>query len=480
MINKFSYNLPKNWVWTKLKEISFIQGGYAFKSTDYSNSGVPLLRISNIKDCKVNFDQDTVFLDNAFIERCPDFQINKGDILIALSGATTGKFGIYEKGEVALLNQRVGRIKFYKASLDSSRFVFHYMDILRKDILKQAYGAAQPNISTQELGEFSLPLPPLPEQKRIVAKIEELFTKLDTGVEALKEIKKQLKRYRQAVLKYAFEGKLTEKWREANKNKLEPASVLLGKIKKENKTQEKYKEFQPVDTSNLSQLPRNWVWTRVGEIFKVATGSTPDTSVAEHWNNGKIKWATPKDLGKLSSPYIDDTERKITQSGLDSCSAKIVPLNSLLISTRAPIGYIAILADNIAFNQGCKALVNANNNLVFIQYYYYLLLTRVNEMNLLGSGSTFKEISKDSIANITIPFPPIPEQHKIVEEIEKRFSVADKVEKTVDENIKQANRLRQSILKKAFEGKLVPQNPNDEPAEKLLERIKIKKVKQGR
>ena len=119
--------------------------------------------------------------------------------------------------------------------------------------------------------QIPIPLSPLPEQHRIVAKIEELFTRLDAGVEALKKIKAQLKRYRQAVLKYAFEGKLTQEWREANKGKIEPASVLLERIKEERKKEGKgkLKELPPIDTSDLPELPEGWVWTTVGDLLRI-------------------------------------------------------------------------------------------------------------------------------------------------------------------------------------------------------------------
>lgn len=131
-------------------------------------------------------------------------------------------------------------------------------------------GVQHPRVSWKDISQFSISLPPLPEQHRIVTKIEELFTRLDTGVEALKKIKAQLKRYRQAVLKHAFEGKLTKEWREAHKDELEPASVLLERIKAEKKKAlgNKYKEPSPVDTSYLPELPRGWVWTTLGNVNK--------------------------------------------------------------------------------------------------------------------------------------------------------------------------------------------------------------------
>lgn len=180
-------------------------------------------------------------------------------------------------------------------------------------------------------------------------------------------------------------------------------------------------------------MARNWKIVNIKELFNVETGSTPSTNISEYWN-GKIKWITPKDLGQLNSAYISDTERKITENGLKNCSSKIIPKSSIIISTRAPIGYIAILGEEMAFNQGCKSLVRKSQD-VFYPFFYYLLLTKVKEMNRLGSGATFKEISKSQIENLSIPFPPLSTQHKIVEILEEADNLR-KLRRQADEKMK--------------------------------------------
>lgn len=480
--------LPKGWVWTKLGSIASIQGGFAFKSTDYKNKGVPLLRISNIKGFKVSFDEDAVFLDKNFIKEYSDFLISRGDILIALSGATTGKYGVYDKDEKALLNQRVGQIKPWDGTLISSRLIFYYLSIIRGKILNQAYGMAQPNISTRELQEISFPLPPLPEQHRIVAKIEELFTKLDAGVEALKKIKAQLKLYRQAVLKYAFDGKLTKEWREKrlitamgkkDYSDVEPASVLLEKIKEQRKkdAKGKYKELPPVDTTNLPELPDGWVWTRLEDISSLITkGESPKWQGFNYVNDGiyflrseNVLWGNINITNVVKIP--DEFHKKLKRS-------QVKPNDVLLNLVGASIGRTGIVPQNIKnanINQAV-ALIRTNKFLI-PSYLMYLLLSPQLQKIIHGSKveTARPNISLEDVRHFEIPLPPLPEQHKIVEEIERRFSVADEVEKIVEQSLKQAERLRQSILKKAFEGKLVPQDPTDLPAAELLDQIKRKR-----
>lgn len=181
---------------------------------------------------------------------------------------------------------------------------------------------------------------------------------------------------------------------------------------------------------------------RLGEVFEVETGSTPSTAIPEYWEGGTIKWITPLDLGKLKSPFISQTSRSITQKGLQNSSATLVPRGSIIISTRAPIGYIAVLTEPMAFNQGCKALLPKNGNEIEPLYVYYQLQTKVREMNRLGSGSTFKEISKEKLESIRIQLPPLLIQKQIAAILEKADAAREKRQ--------QANQLTEQFLQSAF------------------------------
>jgi type I restriction enzyme S subunit len=181
---------------------------------------------------------------------------------------------------------------------------------------------------------------------------------------------------------------------------------------------------------------------KIREVFEVETGSTPSTQISSYWEDGTIKWITPKDLGELATRYISDTGRKITRDGLDNSSAKLVPPESIIISSRAPIGYLAILTDSMAFNQGCKALVAKKPNQISPLYVYYQLQTKVKEMNALGSGSTFKEISKEKIENLQVILPPLPIQQQIAAILEKADAAREKR--------RQANQFTEQFLQSAF------------------------------
>ena len=169
------FNIPKNWVWCRLGEVCDFENGFAFSSDNYCSQGVPLIRISNIQNSKIDL-KDVVFVDKIVDEK---FIVEKGDLLIAMSGATTGKMGNYTFEEKAYLNQRVGNIRIKAESILYPKYRDFFMLTKSNDVLKMAYGGAQPNISGKMIESLLLPLPPLEEQHRIVEKIEHIFAVLD-------------------------------------------------------------------------------------------------------------------------------------------------------------------------------------------------------------------------------------------------------------------------------------------------------------
>ena len=174
-------NLPKGWAICKLSDLCRIENGFAFSSNDYKSQGIPLVRISNITHNTIDIT------DCVYVEGITDnkFKISKGDLLIAMSGATTGKMGVYLFDEIAYLNQRVGNIKILNKSSLFPDYRNIYMQSKVDEILKIAYGGAQPNISASVIGNFDFPLPPYKEQIRIVETVQRIFDQLDTITESL-------------------------------------------------------------------------------------------------------------------------------------------------------------------------------------------------------------------------------------------------------------------------------------------------------
>lgn len=336
-------------------------------------------------------------------------------------------------------------------------------------------------VNANRIANYCFPLPPLPEQQRMVAKIEELLTRLDAGVKGLKKAKAQLKRYRQAVLKAAFEGKLTEEWRKAHQHELESASVLLERTKEEGRKNAgaKHRELPPMDTSELPELPEEWVWASLEQLSWDSGYGTSEKC--------RYEFAGPP---VLRIPNIADGR-------VDLKDMKYAATNARLSDTaQLACGDLLVIRTN-----GSKDLIGRAGLVgeTYDQPHFfasYLIRFRLVNIGCLpqwvssilpssrvrswieqraATSAGQHNISMTTLNRLPIQVPPPREQQRILEELERRFSVAHEVEKIVEQNLKRAERLRQSILKQGFKGRLVPQDPNDEPAERLLERIKAEK-----
>ena len=349
----------------------------------------------------------------------------------------------------------------------------------------------------QFLERTQIPLPPLSEQHRIVAKIEELFTKLDAGINALNKVQAQLKRYRQSVLKAAFEGKLTEAWRSELQDDIEPASVLLerilkerrerweaeqieqmkakGKKPKDDKWKSKYKEPVVSDMSELPELPDEWMWTTIGSIGLIASGKTPKgINDLDLELEGEIPFYKVSDMNSLGNEkFMRAAEITLDDCEIERLGIHVRERGTVIFPKRG--GAIAtnkkrILTFPSAYDLNIMGVLPYNVPTDF--FYQWLQST---DLAALSDGSNVPQLNHKDIDPLPFPLPPLPEQQAIVSEVESRLSIADEVEKTVAAELKRADRLRQSILKKAFSGRLVPQDPNNEPASVLLERIKAEK-----
>lgn len=461
-------SFPSGWTRTTVGEISsIIQYGYTASATS-DKTGTRFLRITDIQNGTVHWDEIPCCEIRADLK--PKYLLKKGDLVFARTGATVGKsYLIRDDGTDAVFASYLIRVSLFPEF--DNRFVSYYFRSgdYWKQISESKLGIGQPNVNGTTLAKLFIPLPPLPEQHRIVAKIEELFSDLDAGVEALRKIKAELKRYRQAVLKAAVEGKLTEEWREKNKDKLEPASVLLERIRVERAKNGKAKKLPTIDTSGLPRLPEEWAWAKVEDVCDINMGQSPPGDSYNSDGKGIPLINGPVEFGP--SAFSKTLKTKFTTSPTKLCKE-----NDLILCVRgSTTGRMNIAGFDACIGRGVAAL-RALCNQNYLNIYVHSQQRTIFE---LGTGSTFPNVSSSDIANLGISVPPVAEQQQVVSEVERRFSAADEVERSVDAGLKQAERLRQSILKRAFEGKLVPQDPSDEPAEKLMERITFERGKKG-
>ena len=368
---------------------------------------------------------------------------------------------------------------------------FLLQDEFRKDAQRNMAGTAgQLRVSAAWLSQATLPLPPLLEQHRIVAEVETQFTRLDASVAALRRVQANLKRYRASVLKDACEGRLVPTEAELSRSEgreYEPADVLLERILAEHrvrwesqeKRRGKYKEPSAPDTSALPELPEGWVWATAEQLI----------ARSEYGTSVKCSYDA-RGLPVLRIPNIVAGEIDLTDV---KYATQPVPVDS---ETALVKGDVLMCRTNGSVRLvGKTAVVNSEME-PYHGFASYLLRFRLMETEVLPKwfhlyatsqlGRTFIEqnaassagqnnVSLSLIHTMPIPLPPFAEQQRIVAEVERRLSVVQQADATVEANLARAERLRQSILKQAFSGRLVPQDPDDESASVLLERIRAER-----
>jgi type I restriction enzyme S subunit len=365
----------------------------------------------------------------------------------------------------------------------------------------------RPRVDFPQLAGYPIKLPPLPEQHRIVAKIEELFTKVDAGVDALKKARAQLGRYRQAVLKAAVAGELTREWREAHMGELEPAADLLARILQERRAKwevdqlakmqaagkppknddwkKKYQEPAAPDTGELPELSRGWMWARAEQLCDFITKGTTPAAHKLFSESGQVPFIKVYNLthvGLLDFTINPTFVSHVTHSG-ELARSKVFPGDVLMNIVGPPLGKVSIIPDTYEeWNINQAVAVFRPMPSLDRKYLRTCLLTREIQLwaerrakATAGQFNLTLEICRD----LPLPLPPLLEQRQIVLEVERLLSIADATEQTIEQSLKQAERLRQSILQQAFAGQLVPQDPNDEPASRLLERIREERARKA-
>lgn len=380
-----------------------------------------------------------------------------------------------------------------KPGIDA-RYLYYYVSSrrFRGEAEHQMTGAVgQKRVPTQYLRECTILLAPLNEQTRIIAEIEKQFSRLDEAVANLKRVKANLKRYKAAVLKAAVEGKLTEEWRRGTACRAhdvygnskqgtaccaptETGAELLQRILAERRKAEgkgKYKKPVGPDTSGLPELPAGWVWASVDQLAEKITDG-------EHLSPNTIDAGVPllsaKDVREFGVLFEDASFVSAEDAGRFRARCNPEVGDILIVSRGATIGRSCIVnVDRLFCLMGSVILVKAQKQ-ISSQFLLANLKSTSSFKRLQGvSGSTAQQaIYIRDIRSLPVPLPPLTEQHQIVAEVERRLSIVAETETQVDANLRRADRLRQSILKQAFSGQLVPQNPNDEPAGVLLERIR--------
>lgn len=487
--------------------------GGDLKKAFFVESGFPVYEQQHA----INDDYSNIryFIDDDRFKKLKACNVGPGDYIVSCSG-TMGKISrIPNNLPTGVINQALLRIRLNDEIMIHNYFIqFFKSSLFQKKILKDSRGSGMQNMAgIKELKPISIHVPPLVEQKAIVKKIEELFSSLDSGIADLKKAQDQLVIYRQAVLKKAFEGEFTKEWREKQTN-LPSADELLEQIKEERQKhyetqvsswKEAIKEWEKSDKTgkkpsriskpknfpevkleeveNYDSIPNSWFWTRFGTItYKI----------------GDIDHKMPKTVEK-GMPYVStgnigkdgkidfDKAKQISRVDFDRLALKIKPEKGDIIFPRyGTIGRNILIDYDKEFlvSYSCAIIKNITKIMdAKFALYYSLSPVIKREINRYVVETTQANIGIASIESFVYPLCSKQEQHQIILEIESRLSVCDNVEESIKESLQKAQALRQSILKKAFEGKLLNEeeiakckaDSAYEPASVLLEKIKAEK-----
>ena len=489
-----SASIPKSWIWARIQDVATTAtGGTPSRSmSTYFGGNIPWVKSGELGDGHVFDTEET--LSELGLKSSNAKLFPKGTLCIALYGATVGKLGILEVD--AATNQAVCGL-FLPDEVHRD-FVFYYLASIRRRLIEQGKGGAQSNISNGLVRQTRIPIAPLTEQRRIVAKIEELFSDLDAGVAALKRAKANLKRYRASVLKSAVEGKLTEQWRAKHPAK-EPASALLARILLERRLKweadqlakfaaakkeppknwrDKYVEPTPPIATGLPELPADWTWASVQQVGSVQLGRqrAPQHHSGEHMRPYLR-------VANVFEDRIDTTDVMEMNFTPDEYETYRLGSGDILLNegqSMELVGRPAIYRDEVPGACFTNTLVrfrvydNVDTDYALRVFLAYLKNGRFQKIATITVN--IAHLGAGRFAEIEFPLPPIEEQAAIIQEVDRHFSQIDAAEKQIEHGLLRAARLRQSILKRAFEGKLVPQDPKDEPASALLERLRASRT----
>ena len=419
------------------------------KRADYFQGDIPWVKSGELTDGLVS--QVSEFITEEAVANSSAKLFPLGTLLIAMYGATVGKLGVLAKP--AATNQAVCAI-FPPTELDS-KFLFWFLRFKRNYLIDQAVGGAQPNISQSILRELMVPVPPIDVQRETVAEIEKQFSRLDEAVANIQRVKANLKRYKAAILKAAVEGRLVETEasiaRREGRN-YETGEQLLQRILEERrvkwKGRGKYKEAVCLKSDNLPISPEGWGWATVEMICESIVDCPHST--ARFQSNGypcvDTTWMTAEGLNIERARYVDE------QTYIDRTTRLIPKPGDIVFAREGTIGTAALIPDRMMPCLGQRVMLLRTSS-----HYINSFLVNVLHSEIVKSqyhaqmlGSTVPHINVGDVKRFAIPVPPLPEQSRIVAEVDRHLSIVRKVEAQIDSNLKRAQALRQGTLFKAF------------------------------
>jgi len=427
--NEQPYPVPRNWVWVNIDYVADLLNGFAFKSQNYSEDGIRIIRIGNVQDGYIEDDKPVFYPHSPEID-IEKYLLHENDLLISLTG-NVGRVALLQKYMLpAALNQRVACLRELDYNVVSKKYLFFYL--LQKkfllDCVKSSKGSAQLNMSTEWLKDYPLPLPSFPEQQRIVMRIESLFDKLDQAKELVQSALDSFKSRKAAILHRAFTGELTAEWREANGVGLESwENRALGNC-------------GALERGRSTHRPRNAPELFGGSYPFIQTGDVANADV-----------------------YVTQHKQTLSESGL--AQSKLFPKGTLCITIAANIGDVAILSYDSCFPDSVVGFTPSAQT--DSKYIYYMMSVLQKKLETEAPATAQKNINLKVLNDVQFLSPTLPEQQEIVRILD---SLLDKEHQARElcGVLEKIDLMKKAILARAFRGELGTNDPDEESATGLL------------
>lgn len=470
--------VPEGWCWSKLGQLGRWTGGGTpskANSAFWTDGTVPWVSPKDMKRDIIGLTEDMITPDA--VQGSSAKYVPAASVLMVMrSGILRHSFPVAVTDRIVTLNQDLRALTPHDGI--RSDYIARYLALVTRRVLHNCSkdGTTVNSIEVSALDKLPVPLAPLAEQRRIVARVDALFAEIAEGEAALEEARKGLDTFRRALLKAAVTGELTKDWREINPV-TETGHDLLARIVKlrADKVHAKGRgrrqaNVQSLGTSGLPALPEGWAWCTLGQLFDVTTGSTPSRSDPTLWN-GEVPWVSS---GEVAFCRIRSTRETISRLGLGNADTRLNPVGTVLLAmigegkTR---GQCAILDIAAANNQNAAA-IRVSATPIPPEFVYHVLEERYFRSRQESQGGNQPALNGGKVAEMAIPVPPLNEIAEILRRLSDAMSAADDTLAMLNAEAADAARLKQSILKAAFEGRLVPQDPADEPASAMLARLR--------
>ena len=478
-----SNDLPASWEKTILENVSVIFTGKTPPTSDPLNYGgeTPFIKPPHLINEKIFHSNQT--LSEKGLSYTPN--LPRDTVLVSCIG-NLGKVGI--AAVPVATNQQINAVIFEK-NIVCPQYGFYYCQTLENWLNKQASATTIPIVNKSKFSQAPFILPPYNEQIRIADKIDELFSELDNGIEELETAQTKLELYRQSLLKSAVEGELSKEWRESQTEASETGEQLLARILKERRErweQEKRKEFaekgktlpknwlekypEPVqpDIVNLPQLSEGWVWATLSQVGWLDRGKSQHRPRnAPHLYGGDYPFIQTSDI-RYADTFIESYEKTYSEAGL--AQSRLWPIGTMCITIAANIGHTAIMGFEGCFPDSLVGFLTTSND-VSVRYIEFFMRTSQQKLEDEAPATAQKNINLDILSKVVLPLPPFKEQVYLVEVLDNQLEKLQLQNETIKNSIESITKQKLNILKQAFNGKLVTQDTNDEPALVLLERI---------